>query len=216
MTCIDIRTHILSGRIDDATASLNEHFPTVLHQSDDPLPGTSNQLASSHPDRVHYLSSSTVDPTHLSINLRIQAFVEVSRTVPLPYHPPSTSIASDESPASPAPLPVKLRSPSSPRLYEHDVPESSDAHQTELLLRAQKLYSAASMLSNPSDRATYLKELGNIGGLLAYKVPEDSPVSKYLSQERREAVADQINSAILCKCIHVASLARFVCLRAVL
>jgi len=79
-------------------------------------------------------------------------------------------------------------------IYELD---DTEAKQTELLCRAQKLYSAANSLQNPSDRATYLKELGNVGGLLAYKHPEDSPMAKYLSQERREAVANQINSAIL-------------------
>jgi hypothetical protein len=41
--------------------------------------------------------------------------------------------------------------------------------------------------------------LDQVGGLLAYKVPEKSPMARYLSQGRREAVADQINAAVLCK-----------------
>lgn len=51
----------------------------------------------------------------------------------------------------------------------------------------------------PPDRAKYIKELSNVVGILAYKIPEESSVSRYLSQERRAAVAEQINSAILCK-----------------
>lgn len=66
-----------------------------------------------------------------------------------------------------------------------------------LLTKAQKLYALSNTLQHPLDRATYLKELENVGGLLAYKVPEKSSMAKYLTLERREAVADQINRAIL-------------------
>lgn len=71
----------------------------------------------------------------------------------------------------------------------------------DLLTTAQKLYALSNTLPNPVDRATYLKELENVGGLLAYKVPEKSSMAKYLTLERREAVADQINRAILSKLI---------------
>jgi len=50
----------------------------------------------------------------------------------------------------------------------------------------------------PSDQDFYMEEIQNVGALMAYQVPEKSPVAKYLSMFRREAVADQINSAILC------------------
>jgi solute carrier family 66 (lysosomal lysine-arginine transporter), member 1 len=79
-----------------------------------------------------------------------------------------------------------------------DMDENPD-HQMALLTRAQKLYALSNTLQNPLDRATYLKELENVGGLLAYKVPEKSSMAKYLTLERREAVADQINRAILSK-----------------
>jgi len=71
--------------------------------------------------------------------------------------------------------------------------------QEMLLTKAQKLYAFTNALPNPADRATYLKELENVGGLLAYNVPEESSMAKYLTLERREAVADQINRAILSK-----------------
>lgn len=72
------------------------------------------------------------------------------------------------------------------------------AHQTALLHTAQRLYSTVESLQDTSDRDVYRQELSQVGGLLAYRVPEDSPMSFYLTQERREAVADQVNSAILC------------------
>lgn len=130
-----------------------------------------------------------MDPTHISLNLRILAFIEASRTVPLEYDPHLQATRS----TSPIPAEkLKQRSP----IYELDDTDS-EAKQTEQLDRAKKLYTAANSLRKPSDRASYLEELGQVGGLLAYKYPEDSPMAKYLSQERREAVANQINSAIL-------------------
>jgi len=177
-----IRIHLLSGRVDEATGLLNEHFPVVLSETelDTPQPRKSAPA----------LAPTSVDPTHLSLNLRILAFTEASRTVPLEYIP-HLDQADDPSSST---LPTKFTpSPKSP-IYDQDDPE---AKQTELLCLAQKLYSSASQLQNANARAAYLKELGNVGGLLAYKHPENSPMAKYLSQERREAVADQIDTAIL-------------------
>jgi len=76
---------------------------------------------------------------------------------------------------------------------------TDERYQTELLLRGQKLYASVELLRDPEDQATYRKELENVGGLLAYPVPELSPMSKYLDQARRESVAEQINRAILCE-----------------
>jgi hypothetical protein len=187
---LEIRIHILSGRVDDATSLLNMHFPLVLDETgsytpEPPSPSTSTS------EQVEYIALTSVDPTHLSLNLRILAFIEASRTIPLAYVPHSQESSGEPTPSEKS----KSQSP----IYELD---DTVAKQTELLCRAQKLYSAANSLQNPSDRATYLKELGNVGGLLAYKHPEDSPMAKYLSQERREAVANQINSAILCTFVH--------------
>jgi len=76
-------------------------------------------------------------------------------------------------------------------------PEEDEEHKLEMIRNARVLYSELSALSNPRDRVQYLEEWENVGGLLAYVVPERSPMAKYLTQERREAVADQINRAIL-------------------
>ena len=48
-------------------------------------------------------------------------------------------------------------------------------------------------------RAMYLKELESVTALLAYTDLERSPVRKYLDQSRRVALAEQINSAIMCE-----------------
>ena len=170
--------------MDEATALLNEHLPSVLGE----IEYKHAALATSSSAQVDYLAPMTVDPTHLSLNLRIMAFIEACRTVPLEYDPHSLPQAEKTLPTS-----SSLKTESS--IYEADDPE---AKQIDLLFRAQKLYVATNLLHDPSDRARYLKELGNVGGLLAYKQPESSPMAKYLSQARREAVADQINGAILC------------------
>lgn len=68
---------------------------------------------------------------------------------------------------------------------------------TDLLCRAQKLYAEAHSLKDPKDRGIYLKHLGQVGGLLAYKVPESGPLATFLTQERREDLAVQVNQAIL-------------------
>ncbi|KAG2158226.1 PQ loop repeat-domain-containing protein [Suillus bovinus] len=179
----EVRIEILSGRIDEATALLNEHFPSVLASTSVPSSETSSSVDSS-PDRIEYTSRTVLDPTLLSLNLRIHAFIEACRTIPLPYvpHHRITSIATPG------------HTTNLSRDFDH---MADERYQTELILHAQKLYALVELLRKPEDRATYLKELENVGGLLAYKVPEMSPMSKYLDQARRECVADQINRAIL-------------------
>ncbi|KAF8965249.1 CTLH/CRA C-terminal to lish motif domain-containing protein [Flammula alnicola] len=182
----EIRTQIMSGRVDDAISLLNTHFPTVLSEdvaaavseSTESRPSTSN---------MEYVSSTSTEPAHLNLNLRILAFSEACRTVPLEY-PPKSGAAKLESPGPTSPSVNPAQPEESPDYFEQ---------QMSLLTRAQKLYAFSNTLPNPADRATYLKELENVGGLLAYKVPEESSMAKYLTLERREAVADQINRAIL-------------------
>lgn len=172
--------HILSGRVDDAIELLNKHFPSVLAMSSSE-PSEEAKPALPVQD---YIAATSVDPSHLLLNLRILAFVEACRTVPLDYSPSRSSTPN----AAPKRVFKCLDDENDPECLEQ---------QTALLKSAQKLYALASMLEDTNHRARYLKELSNVSGLLAYKVPEESSMSKYLSQERREAVADQINSAIL-------------------
>jgi len=181
----EIRSQILSGRVDDAIVLLRTHFPSVLRESDPGSASTSRTAAEPRPlssSNTEYVSSTSTEPAHLILNLRILAFSEACRTVPLEY-PPSTHSALTSSISTPAESPA-------------DMEDDSDQLMA-LITSGQKLYALTNTLPNSADRETYLKELGNVGGLLGYKVPEESSVAKYLTLERREAVADQINRAIL-------------------
>ena len=181
--------------MDDAISLLNTHFPSVLSEERQPLLGNTKSPSSS--DSLKYVPFTSVDPTHLALNLRVLAFIEAARTVPLPYHPPGTTRSSQSPSCSPS-LPTssctrsKLRTGGSSELT---------AHQQELLHRAQSLYAEAQSLTKPEDRALYLGELGQVTGLLAYTDPENSAMAPYLTQGRREALAEQIESAILCEFI---------------
>jgi hypothetical protein len=75
----------------------------------------------------------------------------------------------------------------------------SDLRLNTLLRKAKELYTEAGALPKPTDTALYLTELAQVSGLLAYTNPENSDVAPYLTQERREEVADQVDKAILCK-----------------
>lgn len=190
---LDIRMRILTGSIDEATALLHKHFPTVLSEGTE---DEESDVSTSSPGRFSYLPSTSVEPTHLALNLRIQAFIEAARTIPLEYYPPGSS--------TPLPHPPLLCGPSGKRTDTEDgdaemaETDNEDAN-VQLLIRAQNLYSEANQLHRPQDRATYLHELGQVGGILAYTVPERSPLSTYMTQIRREGVANQIDSAILCE-----------------
>ncbi|PPQ76214.1 hypothetical protein CVT24_008946 [Panaeolus cyanescens] len=170
-----IRTEIMCGRVDSAISLLNQHFPFVLSPTAEPVVRPSTPTSN-----FEYVSSTSTEPEHLLLNMRILAFSEACRTTPLKY-PPEEHDAMDED---------------DPMLPEEDEAGRAE-QQLNLLTRAQKLYAFTNTLSDPQDRATYLKELENVAGLLAYNVPEESPMARYLTLERREAVADQINRAIL-------------------
>lgn len=63
----------------------------------------------------------------------------------------------------------------------------------------QILHATCMELTNHKSRAMYMKEIENVCALLAYRDLEKSPVRKYLDQRRRIALAEQINSAIICE-----------------
>ncbi|KAF9075188.1 CTLH/CRA C-terminal to lish motif domain-containing protein [Rhodocollybia butyracea] len=168
-----IRSELLCGRISEATDLLNKYFPGVLSLST-PLRFEETLITSSNMD---YVAPNSVYPAHLVLNLRIQAFVEACRTRPLE--------AVDDESVHTSKLP-------------HSGHDTIDHQAAEALLKsARKLHALVQMLPSKEDISRYMKELECVLGLLAYRVPEDSPVSEYLSQDRREAVADQIDHAIL-------------------
>lgn len=176
--------------------------------------------------RLGYASTVSTKPMHVTLNLQVQAFIEAARTVPLPY-PAHTHTSTAGAPGSraggtsslnaapgvgvgmgmsvngsAAASSTSVASGSGAASTSASAAASSDAfsaHQTELLHRAQRLYAAVESLRDLRDRDVYREELKQVGGLLAYPAPERSPMARYMRQERREAVADQVNSAILCE-----------------
>lgn len=133
----------------------------------------------------------------LDLNLRILAFLETSRTVPLEYPPrhpsqPSTDITMDD-----ASSPSRPSTPATSSIREPLPNVDSDEHLSQLFQLARELYECAENLSDPADRVSYQKELSVITSVMAYKDPEHSHLAKYYTQARREQVAEQINSAIL-------------------
>jgi hypothetical protein len=216
---LEIRQKILSGRVDEAVDLLHTHFPTVLTSSplksemdEDPsrFPNQKrrkvdpNTSSGSNPAIVQFLMSTTVDPLHLNLNLRILAFTEACRTIPLPYHIPSPVSSLSASPSL-SDIDTDIDEGDEPAVAPGLIPDEAtdpiarQQHLSNLIVRVQKLYALANALPKESDRKTYADELIQVSGLLAYKDPEKSPMAMYLSQARREAVADQINAAVLCK-----------------
>jgi hypothetical protein len=131
----------------------------------------------------------TVEPARLYLDLRILAFIEASRTKPLLY-PLAGPATSDLVPTPRISRSNNFRDPSGEMA-------DGDAHLARLLKHVHELYECAQALQDPHGRAACLQDLSAVSGLLAYKVPEQSPMAKHLTQERREVVADEINSAIL-------------------
>ncbi|KAG8856068.1 hypothetical protein FRB96_006635 [Tulasnella sp. 330] len=82
-------------------------------------------------------------------------------------------------------------------LFKHSLSPPPPHDTLKLLSEGQELWCLMSDLPSASDKVLYMEELQNVGALIAYQVPETSPVSKYMSMQRREAVAEQINCAIL-------------------
>ena len=194
-TRLDVQTSILSGRIDDAIDCLNANFPFTLPSSS---AATFADAESSTPTEAEERSQSklvktvlpfTVEPAHLYLDLRILAFIEASRTKPLPYPFTIPNVSDSE-------LTIRISPPNNFRDPSDEA--DGDAHLDRLLKHVHEIYDCAQALQDPHERAEYQHELSAVSGLLAYKVPEQSPMAKYLAQERREAVADEMNSAILC------------------
>src|SRR5712671_1689610 len=188
---LDVQTSILSGRIDDAIDRLNVNFPSTLPSSISTHADTEPSTPSEDPSQsklVKTVLPFTVEPAQLYLDLRVLAFIEASRTRPLPY-PLTKPTSSDTELTSRISPPNNFRDPSGE--------EDGDAHLARLLKHVHELSDCAQALQDPHERAEYQHELSAVSSLLAYKVPEQSPMAKYLTQERREVVADEVNSAIL-------------------
>lgn len=186
---------------------LREHFPGVLNaenvgSSSKPASNSSARPASTPPsNHSSYVFDLSLDPDHLTLNLRIQSFIEAVRTRPLAPPPPPTSYLTSHHALSLSPYDTPSPSPSPPSPVAGSITTTSEDQKNVVLHLGKELLYIAHTLPDPTDRAVYLKELDSIWALIAYPDPEGSApphVSKYLQYDRRLTLADQINSAILC------------------
>ncbi|KZV69469.1 hypothetical protein PENSPDRAFT_580825 [Peniophora sp. CONT] len=184
----EVQQYILSGKVDGAIARLNEHFPAVLDRASPDQPPTVESVPGKPPPPIRSIVPYTVDPARLFLELRILAFIEASRTIPLtpaiPTHA-STSISEPDTASDAIPTPTSANG------------KNADAHLMTLLNHVYELGKLAKELPDVDDRVEYEEELARVSLLLAHKVPETSPVARYLKQERREEVAKQIECAML-------------------
>ena len=164
---------------------MDKHFPSVLSVSKErSVPASKISTASNIPI--------SVASTHLSLNLRIQSFLELSRTLPFP-HPSETHLTPTE----------RIPSQSMASMTGQQAASSMDKasqkkKQAALLAAAQSLLIETNRLE-PKYRALYLKELTEVSVVMAYPQPELSPAKTYLGMERRQALAEQVDAAILCR-----------------
>lgn len=165
----------------------------------------------------------SLDPAHLSLNLQIQVFIESVRSVSAGstgsnngLDRPSVgltahSVASSQPGIASAAAVSRSASPAPSSTSSHESIASANglssaSNSTTIvnpvlnaaLAHAQLLYTSVQTLPG-FWRSMYLKELETVTALLAYRDLESSPLRKYLDQSRRVALAEQINSAILCE-----------------
>jgi hypothetical protein len=184
---------------------------------------TSNEAAAT---RVLPANPTSLYPAHLSLNLQIQAFIESVRlaftatptngttmqnltsvgnvlgSLSVPSHHPTNVLSRSASPA-PSSASSNGSNTSANGLSGSAHSNGSTAAALNPFLHAA--LSHAQMLNTNVQklplywRSMYLKELESVMVLLAYTDLERSPVRKYLDQSRRVALAEQINSAIMCE-----------------
>ncbi|KAL7421657.1 hypothetical protein Q5752_003426 [Cryptotrichosporon argae] len=130
------------------------------------------------PDHATPVFATSHAPAHLRLNLRVQGFIESFRAL---------AVAPD--PASPA-------SSFSSTVSNGSATGTGAVSLTHALTAAQGLHAEAARLDGP-DRAVYLQEIKDVGALFAYAEPEKSILGGFLKQQRRIALARQVNGAIL-------------------
>ncbi|GAA98124.1 uncharacterized protein L969DRAFT_93264 [Mixia osmundae IAM 14324] len=145
----------------------------------------------------------SLSPIHLALNLQVQAFIECIRS--------TSTVASNGSGGASAMAfegmsPAAPNGVASPSSSIHSQSTGSTATSAGILNRAlsqaQSLFylaGGANILPDPNERAGFLKELETVAGLMAYRDLEQAPrpVRVFLDLDRRERLAQALNSAIL-------------------
>ncbi|GAA6019615.1 hypothetical protein JCM11491_002825 [Sporobolomyces phaffii] len=143
-------------------------------------------------------------PEILSLNLQLQAFVELMRTghATSALSTPSTPTSSINglNPSAAAPGGAGFDEPGMTSSVA-SLASMSTTTSTSLLSTAiaasQALLSSIQALPPSKDKESWERECVDVCGLLAYKDLTNCPVRGYLEASRREGLAEMVNSAIL-------------------
>ena len=172
---------ILAGDIREALALCHEHFPGVVGDgTKSKVPERTSMVSDEgrsdtpHPNAERAVPAHPVslDPEHIFLNMQIQMFVEAVRRASAGDKRPAGDAAAGSTELSPA--------------------------LQQALSQLQSLFARVQMIGDYS-RSMYLAELEQVSALLVYTDLENSPVRSYLDYSRREALANQVNSAILAR-----------------
>ena len=212
-----ILNHILNGAIMRAIDSIQTHFPAVLDETSLPKPPPQAQptsyasyqgSSSTAPPRrlgqvrqpaqpmAHSIpvNVQSTHPAHVMLNLKIQAFIERFRNNA--SSSPSTPSSSIESLTSSMHMSTEMTGQSGPPTLNLGSSVNKTSKLAADLTAVQDLHAFAKNLP-ADDRAVYLPELQWINSLFAYTDPETSILRGFLEQDRRIALAEQVNAAIL-------------------
>ncbi|KAF8609965.1 hypothetical protein BDV93DRAFT_3597 [Ceratobasidium sp. AG-I] len=167
---------------------------SVAHTSEAGSPNHVTVEELQTPDRIsrHSNVSSlgrSVDPAYILLNLRVQQFVEAIRTVPLRFEEQSEGLPAQDRGSSD----VDMHAPDQ-ELGEGNHGKDQRKRHFEL---ASQLYQSVRRLPDPKVREVYAMEVEQVCSLMLSSTPEATLAAPYLSMKRREALADQVNSAML-------------------
>lgn len=190
------------------------------------VPQVKSHSANSHKSRTPTPPIFSTNPLRLALSLQIQLFIEVVRQAACSVngssvqstssglHPsrPSTPFSAAQSPGSAhGSMEGSTASIGSTASSAMSFSSSASVNGTTsalsgALAHAQSLYAQADRLADPVLRQTHRAELESVSGLLPYHDPRLSPVSYYLDENRRLALAEAVSGAILCElCLRYSS-----------
>lgn len=177
---------ILDGAIPRAMSGIHEHFPTVLmRRSSSSSNGTTVLQPPTEKTQVYVhqtpVFSHSYAPEHVALNLQIQAWIESYRN----------NLSTPGSPGS------SIESIGNGSTKESGLSDNQIKSLTEAWNEIHRIVSQF----KPEVAASYVKEVKDLSGLLAYSESElekdDCPLRGFVDQRRRIALANQINAAIL-------------------
>lgn len=168
----------------------------------------------SHSSKSPHLATFSTDPVRLAIALQLQLFIEIVRQSAALHASASHSnmaISRPGTPFSAAQSPISVNgsldgstaslASTASSSMSHSSGTSATGSTSALsvaLSHAQTLYAQIDRLPDPAIRQAHRLELESVSGLLPYHDPFQSPVSFYLDEKRRDALAEAVNGAVLC------------------